>query len=77
MNVIACEGAERIERPETYKQWQVRNLRAGFRQLPLNDEILDMIRIGKVGAKILVAAFFNGHMQTPNAIPAIIQPQSL
>ncbi|KAJ0620489.1 putative transcription factor GRAS family [Helianthus annuus] len=36
MNVIACEGGERIERPETYKQWQVRNLRAGFRQLPLN-----------------------------------------
>ncbi|KAF2318811.1 hypothetical protein GH714_010891 [Hevea brasiliensis] len=39
MNVIACEGAERIERPETYKQWQVRALRAGFRQLPLNQEI--------------------------------------
>ncbi|KAL3521113.1 hypothetical protein ACH5RR_019262 [Cinchona calisaya] len=40
MNVIACEAAERIERPETYKQWQVRNLRAGFRQLPLNEEIM-------------------------------------
>ncbi|KAH0657681.1 hypothetical protein KY289_026429 [Solanum tuberosum] len=25
MNVIACEGAERVERPETYEQWQVRN----------------------------------------------------
>ncbi|KAL4576279.1 hypothetical protein LXL04_012371 [Taraxacum kok-saghyz] len=42
MNVIACEGGERIARPETYKQWQVRNLRAGFRQLPLNQEILKM-----------------------------------
>ncbi|GLT89052.1 hypothetical protein SLE2022_070550 [Rubroshorea leprosula] len=40
INVIASEGLERIERPETYKQWQVRNLRAGFRQLPLNDEIM-------------------------------------
>lgn len=40
MNVIACEGAERIERPETYKQWQVRIMRAGFRQLPLNQEIM-------------------------------------
>lgn len=40
MNVIACEGAERIDRPETYKQWQVRNLRAGFRQLPLDKEIV-------------------------------------
>ncbi|PIA54726.1 hypothetical protein AQUCO_00900954v1 [Aquilegia coerulea] len=35
MNVIACEGSERVERPETYKQWQVRNMRAGFQQLPL------------------------------------------
>ncbi|KAI3519939.1 hypothetical protein L1887_09159 [Cichorium endivia] len=42
MNVIACEGGERISRPETYKQWQVRNLRAGFRQLPLNQDILKM-----------------------------------
>ncbi|XP_021910422.1 scarecrow-like protein 14 [Carica papaya] len=44
MNVIACEGAERIERPETYKQWQARNLRAGFRQLPLNEEIKSMTK---------------------------------
>nr|XP_043631428.1 scarecrow-like protein 9 [Erigeron canadensis]XP_043631429.1 scarecrow-like protein 9 [Erigeron canadensis] len=44
MNVIACEGSERIERPETYKQWQVRNLRAGFCQLPLNQEILKMAK---------------------------------
>ena len=40
MNVIACEGSERIERPETYKQWQVRIMRAGFRQLSLNQEIM-------------------------------------
>ncbi|XP_055811148.1 scarecrow-like protein 14 [Solanum dulcamara] len=40
MNVIACEGAERIERPETYKQWQVRIQKAGFRQLPLDEEII-------------------------------------
>ncbi|KAL7107796.1 hypothetical protein ACP275_06G077300 [Erythranthe tilingii] len=42
MNVIACEGAERIERPETYKQWQVRNIRVGFEQLPLDKEIMKM-----------------------------------
>lgn len=42
MNVVACEGLERIERPETYKQWQVRIERAGFRQLPLNREIVEM-----------------------------------
>jgi hypothetical protein len=42
MNVIACEGVERIERPETYKQAQVRNLRAGFKQLDLDKEIMGM-----------------------------------
>jgi hypothetical protein len=48
MNVIACEGTERVERPETYKQWQVRNVQAGFRQLPLNRDILrDLKRIVK------------------------------
>ncbi|CAA0809420.1 Scarecrow-like protein 14 [Striga hermonthica] len=47
MNVIACEGAERIERPETYKQWQVRNMRAGFEQLPLDEELMSIAR-GKV-----------------------------
>lgn len=44
MNVIACEGGERIERPETYKQWQARNLRTGFRPLPLNREIMNMAK---------------------------------
>ncbi|XP_064985751.1 scarecrow-like protein 9 [Musa acuminata AAA Group] len=40
LNVIACEGPERVERPETYKQWQVRNLRAGFVQLRPNPDIM-------------------------------------
>ncbi|TQE08183.1 hypothetical protein C1H46_006150 [Malus baccata] len=40
MNVIACEGWERVERPETYKQWQVRNLRAGFEQIPFDRELV-------------------------------------
>jgi GRAS domain family len=39
INAIACEGSERVERPETYRQWQVRNLRAGFVQLPINSLI--------------------------------------
>ncbi|KAG6402127.1 hypothetical protein SASPL_139001 [Salvia splendens] len=43
-NAIACEGAERIERPETYKQWQIRLIRAGFEQLPLDAEITTMAR---------------------------------
>ncbi|KAL6967546.1 hypothetical protein U1Q18_033354 [Sarracenia purpurea var. burkii] len=44
LNIIACEGLERIERPETYKQWQTRTVRAGFRQLPLNQEILKKVK---------------------------------
>ncbi|XP_027103396.1 scarecrow-like protein 30 [Coffea arabica] len=44
MNVIACEGSQRIERPETYKQWHVRNQRAGFSQLPLNQDIVREVR---------------------------------
>ncbi|RDX82072.1 Scarecrow-like protein 14, partial [Mucuna pruriens] len=44
MNVIACEGSERIERPEVYKQWQVRNTRAGFKQLPFNEELMAKFR---------------------------------
>ncbi|GFY92266.1 GRAS family transcription factor [Actinidia rufa] len=44
MNVIACEGLERVERPETYKQWQVRNTKAGFRILPLDIEILEKLK---------------------------------
>ncbi|GJT94211.1 scarecrow-like protein 9 [Tanacetum coccineum] len=36
LNVIACEGWERSERPETYKQWHVRNLRAGLVPVPLS-----------------------------------------
>lgn len=44
LNVIACEGLERTERPETYKQWQVRNLRAGFVQHHLSQEIMKKAR---------------------------------
>ncbi|XP_048135878.1 scarecrow-like protein 34 [Rhodamnia argentea] len=44
MNVIACEGSERVERPETYKQWQVRHMRAGFKALPLDHELMKLFR---------------------------------
>jgi hypothetical protein len=40
LNIIACEGADRIERPETYQQWQARCLKAGFEQLPLDPAIM-------------------------------------
>ncbi|OAY61210.1 scarecrow-like protein 33 [Manihot esculenta] len=44
MNVVACEGMERVERPETYKQWQFRTTRAGFKQLPLDQEVMEKCR---------------------------------
>ncbi|OIW08636.1 hypothetical protein TanjilG_03312 [Lupinus angustifolius] len=44
INVIACEGTERVERPETYKQWQVRNRRAGFKQIALAPELLNRVK---------------------------------
>lgn len=44
LNVVACEGEKRVERPETYKQWQLRNLRTGLRQLPLNEDIMKIVK---------------------------------
>ncbi|XVE59273.1 hypothetical protein DITRI_Ditri05aG0032700 [Diplodiscus trichospermus] len=44
VNVVACEGSARVHRPETYKQWQVRTLRAGFKPLPLDQELLKKLR---------------------------------
>ncbi|XAR60626.1 hypothetical protein NMG60_11034075 [Bertholletia excelsa] len=52
MNVVACEGTERVERPETYKQWQLRTARAGFKQLALNREFV-------TDAKAKTAAHYN------------------
>ncbi|XP_006349504.1 scarecrow-like protein 9 [Solanum tuberosum] len=48
LNVIACEGWERVERPETYKQWQVRHLRARFTQTPFEQEEIMNMAVEKV-----------------------------
>lgn len=44
VNIIACEGFERVERAQTYKQWQLRNMRNGFRPLPLDQRIIDKLK---------------------------------
>ncbi|MBA0866657.1 hypothetical protein Goshw_023225 [Gossypium schwendimanii] len=44
INVIAYEAMERSDRPETYKQWQLTNRKAGFRQLSLEQNILNRAR---------------------------------
>ncbi|KAJ0250751.1 hypothetical protein HA466_0140380 [Hirschfeldia incana] len=45
MNVVACEGVDRVERPETYKQWQVRMMRAGFKQKRVEAELVESFRV--------------------------------
>ncbi|KAL3653165.1 hypothetical protein CASFOL_002846 [Castilleja foliolosa] len=44
MNIVACEGVDRIERPDTYHQWHARVLQAGFGQVPFDPEIVRYVR---------------------------------
>ncbi|MCO5593555.1 hypothetical protein L7F22_047569 [Adiantum nelumboides] len=44
LNIVACEGHERVERPETYRQWQARFQRAGFEPLMLDCSMLKKAR---------------------------------
>ncbi|KAL6905777.1 hypothetical protein ACP4OV_003378 [Aristida adscensionis] len=43
LNAVACEGAELMDRPQKYKQWQTRNHRAGLKQLPLKQNIVRLL----------------------------------
>ncbi|KAJ3688232.1 hypothetical protein LUZ61_017396 [Rhynchospora tenuis] len=40
INTIACEGLDRVDRPETYKQWQARHHRAALEQIPVDSMII-------------------------------------
>ncbi|XAR60607.1 hypothetical protein NMG60_11034050 [Bertholletia excelsa] len=44
INVIACEGSERGERAESYRQWQARSMRAGFRMPPFNHKVVRRLK---------------------------------
>ncbi|KXG29228.1 hypothetical protein SORBI_3005G230600 [Sorghum bicolor] len=44
LNLVACEGADVVNRPEKYRRWQVRNQRAGLRQLPLKPNIVKVLK---------------------------------
>uniref|UniRef100_A0ACD5ZW23 Uncharacterized protein n=1 Tax=Avena sativa TaxID=4498 RepID=A0ACD5ZW23_AVESA len=44
VNMIACEGVDRVERSQNYREWQARNQRAGLRQLPLDPDIVLMLK---------------------------------
>ncbi|KAJ3676408.1 hypothetical protein LUZ60_003820 [Juncus effusus] len=43
VNIIACEGSERVVRPENYRQWQTRSIREGYVQNLLDREIYNNI----------------------------------
>ncbi|GJW68833.1 scarecrow-like protein 14 [Tanacetum coccineum] len=44
MNVVACEGRSRVERPERYQKWETRNSQARFAQLSLDSNLVDEVR---------------------------------
>ncbi|XVF70506.1 hypothetical protein PTKIN_Ptkin11bG0167300 [Pterospermum kingtungense] len=44
VNVIACEGKERVERHELFGKWKSRLTMAGFRQYPLSSYVNSVIR---------------------------------
>ncbi|GMJ05157.1 hypothetical protein HRI_004184900 [Hibiscus trionum] len=44
VNVIACEGEERVERHELFGKWKSRLTMAGFRQYPLSSYVNSVIR---------------------------------
>ncbi|KAJ8533821.1 hypothetical protein K7X08_007145 [Anisodus acutangulus] len=54
LNDIACEGWERVERPETHKQWQVRHLRARFRQIPFDQQEIMDSAVEKVSCELIL-----------------------
>ncbi|CAH9058851.1 unnamed protein product [Cuscuta epithymum] len=40
MNIIACEGMERLLRPETHRQWHSRIMRTGFSPVTINSKVM-------------------------------------
>lgn len=44
-NIVACEGADRVERHETLEVWQQRMVLAGFRQLPLSSHSITQAKL--------------------------------
>lgn len=44
VNMIACEGGERVERHELFGKWRARFSMAGFVPLPLSPSVIDSVR---------------------------------
>ena len=41
---IACEGCDRVVRPETYRQWHFRHMGNGFKSLKLDKHVIDKLK---------------------------------
>lgn len=44
VNIIACEGEERVERYEVAGKWRARMMMAGFKSCPVSSHVTDMIK---------------------------------
>ncbi|GMI78349.1 SCARECROW-like 1 [Hibiscus trionum] len=44
VNIVACEGVERIERYEVAGKWSARMMMAGFKPCPMSPDVIDMAR---------------------------------
>ncbi|XP_002977216.2 scarecrow-like protein 31 [Selaginella moellendorffii] len=44
MNIVACEGLDRVERAASYRVWDARAKRAGFEGVAVAEEIYDKVR---------------------------------
>ncbi|XP_072986075.1 scarecrow-like protein 8 [Typha latifolia] len=45
VNVVACEGADRVERCEVFGKWRARMGMAGLRPVPLGSAVVDPVRV--------------------------------
>lgn len=45
INMVACEGRERVERHESNRRWQDRMLRCGFHPRPISADVIDSVQV--------------------------------
>lgn len=45
INMVACEGRERVERHESNRRWQDRMLHCGFQPRPISADVVDSVQV--------------------------------
>ncbi|EFJ21679.1 GRAS family protein [Selaginella moellendorffii] len=51
MNMVAMEGVERLERPNSYRSWDSRARRAGFEQQPVRPKAVELVKAAWCSSK--------------------------